>query len=377
MAKTQLTGLRNKNGIWHIEKRVKDYKNGWLRETTGYRISERRKAEQHLLKRLNEIQVGIQRQKDGVYTFTDAAFRYLKEISHKTSAPTAAYHLDQILPFIGKLSLENVHDSTLSPFIDHEQDRGLSPKSINNGLAVVSAILNRAAKRWRNNQGKPWLKYSPPTITRVQENGEEKSAYTLSWDEQDRFVKELPKHTGDAVLFGINSSPREAELVQLMWEWEFEVNGYSVFILPDTVTKNHEERIVVCNSIAQSVLESRRGIHPTHVFTYNGSPVKDLNTAAWAKAWKRAGLPTNDKFMKGIHNIRHTCGRRLRAAGVKLETRKVILGHKNGDITTHYSQAEIEELQDAVELLTNRKKASPALQLVGKVSDIKKQLKIA
>lgn len=71
---------------------------------------------------------------------------------------------------------------------------------------------------------------------------------------------------------------------------------------------------------------------------------------------------------KGIHNIKHTCGRRLKAARVNQETREVILGHRNGDITTPYSQAERQELKNAVELLTNQRKASPATQLVGKVS---------
>lgn len=377
MAKTQLTGLRNKNGIWHIEKRVKDYKNGWLRESTGITVSKRHQAEKYLLRRLSEIEVEIQRQQEGVYLFTDAAFRYLKEISHKTSASTMASHLDQIIPFIGKLTLENVHDSTLSNFIQHEKDRGQSPKSINNALGVISAILHRSAERWRNEQGKPWLQYAPPKITRLPVKGKQKLPYTLSWDEQDAFLKELPSHTADAVLFDLNTSLRESELTQLRWDWEFTVNGYSVFILPEVVTKNDEERIVVCNSIAQSILEKRRGIHTTHVFTYDGNPIKSLNTKAWSKAWVRSGLPTDGKFLKGIHNIRHTCGRRLRAAGVQLETRKVILGHKNDDITTHYSQVEIEEIHKALELLANRKKASPALRIVGKVSDIKKQLKVA
>ena len=48
-----------------------------------------------------------------------------------------------------------------------------------------------------------------------------------------------------------------------------------------------------------------------------------------------------------VHDIKHTFGRRLRAAGVPLETRKVLLGHRNGDITSHYSAPEIEELLDA------------------------------
>jgi hypothetical protein len=37
-------------------------------------------------------------------------------------------------------------------------------------------------------------------------------------------------------------------------------------------------------------------------------------------------------------------GRRLRAAGMPNEIRKVLLGHKNSDITTHYSAPEMEEL---------------------------------
>jgi len=48
-----------------------------------------------------------------------------------------------------------------------------------------------------------------------------------------------------------------------------------------------------------------------------------------------------------VHDLKHTFGRRLRAAGVSLETRKVLLGHKSGDITTHYSAPEIAELLEA------------------------------
>lgn len=47
------------------------------------------------------------------------------------------------------------------------------------------------------------------------------------------------------------------------------------------------------------------------------------------------------------HDLKHTFGRRLRAAGVSLETRKVLLGHTNGDITSHYSAVELTELLEA------------------------------
>ena len=81
----------------------------------------------------------------------------------------------------------------------------------------------------------------------------------------------------------------------------------------------------------------------------------------YSSAWKRAriaaakahaqvhGEPISWGFANlRVHNLKHTFDRRLRAAGVSLETRKVLLGHTNGDITSHYSAPEIEELLTAV-----------------------------
>lgn len=45
-----------------------------------------------------------------------------------------------------------------------------------------------------------------------------------------------------------------------------------------------------------------------------------------------------------------------------VETRKVLLGHRNGDITTHYSAPELEELQDAANRVCGKKSGkNPAL----------------
>ena len=63
-----------------------------------------------------------------------------------------------------------------------------------------------------------------------------------------------------------------------------------------------------------------------------------------------------------VHDLKHTFGRRLRAAGVPLETRKILLGHKNGDITTHYSAPELEELIEAANRVCEGKSGkTPAL----------------
>jgi integrase len=368
--RNRMPGLRLKGGIWQIEKRCKYAEGGWLRESTGK--TSRAEAEQVLIRRLAELEEEARRETQGVYTFEEAAMRYLEDIAHKSSAETAAMHLDQLFPTIGLLPLEQVHDGTLKAFVDGEKARDMAPKTINNAIGVVSAVLNRAARVWRTEAGMPWLRQAPPRLTRLSTKGHQAKAYSLSWAEQDTLFRLLPRHLADAALFAMNTGCREQEICQLRWDWEVEMPELktSVFILPESLTKTSTERVVVLNSVASRVIASRRGIHPTHVFSYRGEPVNKLHSSAWRRAWKKAGLPVEDGILKGVHNLRHSFGRRLRGAGVPLETRKALLGHANGDITTHYSAVEIGELLAAAEKIVDRGIAqSPTLTVVRRTAE--------
>ena len=77
-----------------------------------------------------------------------------------------------------------------------------------------------------------------------------------------------------------------------------------------------------------------------------------MNNNGWQRAREHAAKSYEEKFGRPvpegfrrvrIHDLKHTFGRRLRAAGVSFETRQVLLGHHNGSVTTHYSAAEIAE----------------------------------
>lgn len=280
----------------------------------------------------------------------------MEDIAHKPSAETMAGHLDQLLPFIGALPLEQVHEGTIRPFVDHELTRGLAPKSINNAIGLASTILNRAARIWRNDDGTPWLKYAPAKLSKLSIRGKQAKPYPLSWKEQDRLCAFLPAHTKDAALFGVNTGLRDQEICKLRWDWEIYVEdlGQSVFVLPSEITKNNLERVVVLNQTAREAVGSRRGVHDSHIFSYRGRPIQRLHNSAWKTGWKKAGLPIEKGILKGVHNLRHTFGRRLRAAGVSKETGKALLGHADGHITTHYSAAELEVLMKAVESTLNR-----------------------
>ena len=83
-----------------------------------------------------------------------------------------------------------------------------------------------------------------------------------------------------------------------------------------------------------------------------------MNNTAWKRARERAadkwgethGEAAPEGFRRvRVHDLKHTFGRRLRAAGVSFEDRQDLLGHKSGRITTHYSQAELGSLINAAD----------------------------
>jgi integrase len=145
-------------------------------------------------------------------------------------------------------------------------------------------------------------------------------------------------------LFAVNTGCRDGEVCSLRWEWEERLPtlNTSVFVIPGRYVKNGDDRLVVLNDIAKSVINEVRGEHPTHVFTFKGKPVLRMMNSAWLRARNATHLST-----VRVHDLKHTFGRRLRAAGVCFEDRQDLLGHRSGRITTHYSAAELANLVEA------------------------------
>ncbi|MBI5250051.1 MAG: site-specific integrase [Desulfomonile tiedjei] len=310
-----------------------------MRQSTG--TSDLREAERflaHLIEQHRNAQVYGVRPKR---LFRDAAVRYLREET-KASIKREAELLKILKPFIGDLYLESVHMGTLQAYIQDRREAKWEKRTINYGLQVVRHILNLAASEWMDEHGLTWLAHAPK-IKLLRED-DKKDPCPLSPQEQVKLFAELPKHLSKMALFKVNTGCREAEVCSLRWDWEIDVPvlNTSVFVIPARRVNNRQDRLVVLNRVAEGVIEEMRGKHPEFVFTYRCRPVQKMYSAAWRNARERAGVPD-----VRVHDLKHTFGRRLRAAGVSLEDRQDLLGHKSGRITTHYSQPELENLISA------------------------------
>lgn len=387
MARKTISGLYEKGGVWQIDKVFRGQR---LRESTG--TSDRQEAEQyliHMLENLRQQRVyGVRRTR----TWREAATRFLVEFKDQPSIKLSAHHLALLDPYIGDMPLTHIDDQALERFIAErlagtvlpsgKQLKPVSYRTINISIERVIRVLSLCARKWRDDERRPWLD-SVPMLSKLDLKRKVRQPYPLSWEEQSILFGELPAHLQTMALFKVNTGCREQEVCKLRWDWEIQVPelGTSVFLIPADFggrnersgVKNGDERLVVLNSVAKSIIDRQRGVSREWVFPYNGTAMHRMNDSAWKKARVRAAKLWQEENLRPahpgyasirVHDLKHTFGRRLRAAGVTEEDRKALLGHKNGSVTSHYSGAELGQLIEAANRVSATDSRGPVLTIL-------------
>ena len=387
MARKAISGLYQKGGVWQIDKVFRGER---LRESTG--TGDRQEAEQYLIHRLEQLRqqkvYGVRRTR----TWEEAATRFLIESKDQPSIKLTAHHLKQLHPYLKDLPLTHIDDQALEPFVkdrlkgmvlpDGKQLKPVAPRTINISIERVIRILSLCARKWRDEERRPWLD-SVPMLAKLDLKKKVREPYPMTWEEQSILFGELPAHLQTMALFKVNTGTREQEVCKLRWDWEISVPelGTSVFLIPADFggrhersgVKNGDERLVVLNNVAKSIIDKQRGLSKEWVFPYKDTAIHRMNDSAWKKARVRAAKLWQEKNLRPahpgyasirIHDLKHTFGRRLRAAGVTEEDRKALLGHKNGSITSHYSGAELGHLIEAANMVSASDSRGPVLTIL-------------
>ena len=309
---------------WSIDKRIRNY--GRVRKRLLAHTKEEAEAEFYRV--IADLQKSTLRAQDGIMTFSEAASRYSLE-STKRSISRDIVTIDSASPFIGDLTLSNIHMGTLQKYIESRRNAGIRSSTVKRDLAVIRRILTLAARSWRNKEGQPFL--NCPPLLEMPDWEDSAIPYPLDWNEQQKLFEFLPDYLEAMALFAINTELREQCICWIRWDWEVEIPelNSSIFITPGrkkeyadgvwTGEKNKEDQIVVLNRVAISVINAQRGKHDDYVFPYKGRRITRIHNTAWKNAWKKSGLPVSNEFNRGPHNLKHTFGRRLRNAGEPLQ----------------------------------------------------------
>lgn len=359
-------GLKLRRGYWHIDKVVRvGTRRVSIRQSTGLGEAELADAISLLEQTVADAKAGlIQPASPPEHTFREAAVQYVLHLERRGKDPERSKQDLRLLdPWIGELPLSHVHQGALEQFEAAQRGKRKS-STVGRAYRTITAVLNYAARSLRDGN-RPWLTYAVPKIS-APDWQDGRRPYRLTWREQDGLVEALPEHLRCPVRFALATGAREQEVVSLRWDHEVLAPGLprgAVWWVPPEVRKGsarasaseRDGRYLVANAEARRVVDANRGNGSEWVFLgprrrrrAAQTRMERINNSAWRAAAGLAGLPVR------IHDLRHTFGERLEAAGVPYEYRKALLGHRIADITAHYSAPGLRRLVEFAERVTRQ-----------------------
>lgn len=253
-------------------------------------------------------------------TWDEAALRWLGETEHKASHMQDVRQVAWLQQFFrGRYLSEMTRD--LIADVGEKKRQESSPSTANRYFAMIRAILRRAALDWEWIDKPPFIRLYPEAKRRVR---------WLTPEQAQRLLTELPEHLADMVRFSLATGLRQRNVSRLEWS-QVDIERRAAWIHADQA-KARKAIAVPLNDMAVGVLKRQAGKHPQFVFTFHERPIGQVNTKAWTKALKRAGI---EDFR--WHDLRHTWASWLTQNGVPLNALQEMGAWQSAEMVRRYA----------------------------------------
>ncbi len=290
-------------------------------------------------------------------TIAEAGAEYVDHLEHvmerkrTTIQDYRGYLRRHFEPFFGDRPLDRVDERFVSAYLKRKRDEGLSSKTVQNHLNFMHGLFRFAVKRG-------WAEANPvATVERPRKaRRPERRLRFLQPVELDALVRAVPEDKLGAVerplyVTAAMTGLRQGELIALPWldiDWvarriRVADNFPRGRVDERDSPKSHEGRSVpmadrVATDLERHFQRTRYRDDRDQVFCHpeTGNPLDPSKTGKrFKKALARAGLPEIT-----FHELRHTFGTQLAAAGVPLRTIQEWMGHgdaKTTEVYRHYA----------------------------------------
>lgn len=222
--------------------------------------------------------------------WNEAVVRYLAETSHKVSQSDDRTHLRWVDRFLNGASLERIDRELLDRIMSARKAGGVANSTVNRTMEVVRAVLRRAAYDWEWLDKAPRVRMLPEPKRRIR---------WLTREEAERLLAALSEHLAAMARFSLETGLRRSNVTGLLWS-QVDLVRRTAWIHADQA-KARKAIAVPLSAAAVIVIREQLGKHETHVFSFRGKPVRQVNTKAWRQALKRVGI-SDFRW----HDLRHT-----------------------------------------------------------------------
>jgi integrase len=291
-------------------------------------------------------------------TIAQAGARYIEHAARRGRKRSTLMNLDSeirvhLAPFFGERAISSIAPEDVADLV-RALERTLAPKTVRNVIATLSAILRFGAAPRRR-----WVASNAATAIELPAVPEAQEIRYLDLDELDLVIAHAPAgpfRALDAALWrtAAMTGLRRGELLALRWsdvDWlasRIRVRRSYVRGEFGTPKSRRSTRSVPMATEVAAALEALSATTELSddalVFGHpqTGEPLHEANTGRrFARAMQDAGLG-HHRF----HDLRHTFGTTMAAAGVPMRTLQEWMGHR--DITTTQRYADYSPgLEDA------------------------------
>jgi integrase len=272
---------------------------------------------------------------------------YVRTNNKPSSQRSRSRILDRhLVPFFGAQRLPNIDTTKIERYKAEKVATGLSPKSVNLQLGVLSKCLHDAVE-WGKLTAAPRIRWLRQPRVRFD---------FLSREEGNRLVAGMDEHPWrNMAILALHTGMRLGELFGLQWD-DIDFIAHHLVVRRAIVegivgtTKNNRERQIPLSGIAIEALRRMPHDHRLVFCRNDGEPFNyGIAETAIDRGWQRAGLRSI-----GWHVLRHTFASWLVADGVPLPVVQGLLGHSTIEMTMRYSHLAPSAFRSAIRVLEGK-----------------------
>ena len=295
------------------------------------------------------------------YTFAEAAIDYYKNKGqYIRTSDTAKRTVEYLINYFGKLtSIDEITNEDVDQLIEHlrhktktvymanhgkkdkdgniipkfkETNQLITPATVNQYLAKLKAIFNRAIRR---------KKTTNILDIQILETNNDMPNPVLK-EHAKLILENAAEHLKAVIMIAVRTGMRLNEILSLRWDQVF--LDEKVIRLPSQKTKSKKGQIVY---LSPQIIEYLKTLSSDiYVIEYRGKPIKKINRS-WKTAIKKAGVPQY-KF----HNLRATfCTLIAGQPGTSMLAVKDLARHVDPRTTLRYMKSLDNQLHDIVNKL--------------------------
>lgn len=306
-----------RGSVYWIE--VRDPAGNRIRESTGTDDLEKARAYHDL--RVAQLKLGHTRAK----TWNDAVARWMGERTDKRSLDRDEQMARWLEPHWNGKVFASITDDDVRLVVEAKK-KETSASNANHYLKFIKALFNRSIE-WK------WVPANPVKMKPYKVNN--RRVRFLTEQEFGRLMAELPSHLRAMAEFSVLTGLRRSNVTGLKWH-RVDLDRRLLWV-DSSDYKSGRDHGIPLSDRAIAILRGEQGRNPVYVFTYNGSPVEQVNTKAWKQALRRAGV---DNFR--WHDLRHTFASYHAMNGTPLLTLKALGGWQSLEMVNRYAHLSAE-----------------------------------